>query len=454
MPSPNPPSSDEDRLPRTLGVWSGALLLIGLTIGSGIFRVPATVAAETGSSGAMMLVWVVGGGVALCGALSVAELGAMFPRAGGTYVFLREAYGPLPAFLYGWSELLVIRPASLGAVALICAEYAGAIAPLPLSPPVLAALLIALLTAAACRSLEWSTALQNATSAAKVAALAGLTLALFLLGDPALGAWSEPLSLAPGSWGGAGVALVAVLWAYDGWADTTAMAGEMRDAGRTLPRALLAGTLAVVGVYLAVNAAYLYVLPAARVAASPLVAADAATRVVGSAGAALVSALVVLSTFGALGAAVITGARILFAMAADGLLFRPVATVHPRYHTPYVAVLVTGIMAIGYVSLRGFEQLAGLFVLGMWPFYVLVVAGVMVLRRTRPELPRPYRVAGYPAVPLLFLLASALLLGSSLVEQPATTLYGFAVIALGVPVYLVRARAPAQSSSSTVERKR
>ena len=439
-----PPQS----LTRRLSAVDGAVLLIGLTIGSGIFRVPSAVALDAGSVGAVAMLWLLGGVIALFGALSLAELAVMHPRAGGLYVFLREAWGPLPAFLYGWTELLVVRPAALGALAMIFAEYAGAFRSLDATATRLLAIAgIVFVTLANLRSLALGSWLQGLTTIAKTLALAGLAAALFVLGDRADGALAAAPSFAPRSWGGMGIALIAVLWAYDGWADTTAMAGEMRDPSRTIPRALIGGVLAVIAIYLVVNAAYLWVLPVATIAASPLVATDAAGRVLGEAGRALISALVSLSAFGALAAAIITGPRILFALARDGLFFARVASVHPRYGTPWVATLVAGGLGVAYVSVRSFEQLAGAFVLGVWPFYVLAVAGVIVLRLRRPLAERPYRTAGYPFVPIVFLLASALLLGNALIEQTGLTLFGFGVILAGVPVFvawrLVAARRPA-----------
>lgn len=429
-------SMPERTLTRRLGAVSGAALLVGLTIGSGIFRVPGAVASEVGSVGAIALVWAIGGGIALFGALSLAELAVMYPRAGGLYVFLREAYGPLPAFLYGWTELLVARPAALGALAMIFAEYAGAFWGLEdTAIRVLAAGGIVLVTLANLRSVDLGAGLQAVTTVAKVGAIVALAVALLALGDPSTGALADAPSFAPASWGGFGVALVAVLWAYDGWADTTAMAGEMRDPGRTIPRALMGGTLTVIGIYLIVNAAYLWVLPSGAIAGSTLVASDAAARTLDARGALAIGALVSLSAFGALAAAIITGPRILYALAADGLFFSRVAAVHPRYDTPWVAVLVCGTLGVAYVSVRSFEQLAGAFVLGVWPFYALAVAGVIVLRHRRPAVERSYRTAGYPLVPLAFLLASALLLGNALVEQTGLTLFGFAIILSGVPVY-------------------
>ena len=399
---------------------------------------PSTVAADVGTPGAIAIVWVLGGVISLFGALSLAEVAVMYPRAGGLYVFLREAYGPLPAFLYGWTELLITRPAALGALAMIFAEYAGAFAGFDdLRVRLLAGGAIAALTLVNLRSVAAGTGVQNVTTVAKALALVLLAGALLARGDRAQGALASTPAFMPSSWGGFGVALIAVLWAYDGWADVTAMSGEMRDPQRTIPRALLGGTLVVIAIYLVVNTAYLWVLPASAMAGSAMVASDAAARTMGPAGAAVIGALVALSAFGALAAAVITGPRILYALAADGLFFARVASVHPRYRTPWLATLVTGALGIAWVSVRSFEQLAGAFVLGVWPFYALAVAGVIVLRIRRPAAERAYRAAGYPFVPLAFLLASALLLGNALVEETSLTLFGFGVILAGVPVFAV-----------------
>jgi amino acid transporter len=419
-------------------VWSAAAVLVGSTIGSGIFRVPSTVAADVGAVGAMMLLWVLGALVALFGALTIAELAALFPRTGGIYVFLREAYGPLPAFLFGWTELLVIRPSALGAIAMLFAEYVQEFLPLTdLHVRMVAAGAIVLLAAANIRSVSWGAAVQNASTAAKVLALVGVALLAFVLGDGSTGALASAPEFTPLSWGGFGVALIAVMWAYDGWADLTFMAGEVRDPGRTLPRALLGGTAAIVVIYLIVNAAYLYVLPADEMAGSVLVAADAARRILGDAGASLIAAMVMLSAFGALNGSTMTGPRIFYAMADDGLFFRPIAAVHPRYQTPWLAIGLAALLGVGYVSIRSFEQLADSFILGIWPFYALAVGAVFLLRRKRPDLERPYRTVGYPVVPAVFLIASVAMLLNSLVEQPGATLFGFGIIASGVPVFYV-----------------
>ena len=447
LPPQGAPDTVGDRLPRRLGVWSAAAVLVGSTIGSGIFRVPSVVAGDVGTVGSIALLWILGGLVALVGALTIAELAVMFPRSGGIYVFLREAYGPLPAFLFGWTELVVIRPSALGAIAMLFAEYVEEFVPMSgMGVRVVAAGAILLLAAANIRSVDWGAVVQNLSTVAKVAALVGLAGLAFLLGDPSQGALTGPIELSPTSWGGFGVALIAVLWAYDGWADLTFMGGEVRDPSRTLPRALLGGTLAIIAIYMVVNAAYLFVLSVDDMSGRPLVAADAARRIFGEPGAAVVAAMVMMSAFGALNGATMTGPRIFFAMADDGLFFRPIARVHPTWRTPWAAIALAAALGIGYVSLRTFEQLADSFILGIWPFYALAVGAVFRLRRTRPDHPRPYRTVGYPWVPLLFLVASIAMLLNAVVEQPASTLFGFGLILLGVPVYYgwrAFARAPA-----------
>jgi APA family basic amino acid/polyamine antiporter len=431
-----PHTARADELPRRLGLVSAAAVLIGSTIGSGIFRVPSTVAAHVGTVGSITLLWVLGAVVALFGALTLAELAVLFPRSGGIYVFLREAYGPLPAFLFGWTELLVIRPSALGAIAMLFAEYLGALVPIgPGAVRVAAAAAILLLAAVNVRSVTWGAAVQNASTAAKALALTGLALLTFALGDGSGGAFAQPIGFAPLSWGGFGLALVSVMWAYDGWADLTFLGSEVRDPARTFPRALLGGTAVVVVIYLVVNAAYLWVLTVPEMADRPLVAADAARSFLGPAGASVVAAMVMVSAFGALNGATMTGPRILFAMADDGLFFRPVAAVHPTWRTPWGAILLAAGLGVGYVSVRSFEQLADAFILGIWPFYALAVGAVFILRRDRPDLERPYRTAGYPFVPLVFLIASLAMLLNALLEQPRSTLFGFGIILLGVPVF-------------------
>jgi basic amino acid/polyamine antiporter, APA family len=428
------PDAWGERLPRCLGLGSAIAVLVGITIGSGIFRVPAGTASALGVPGAVLATWVLGGAVALTGALTVAELAAALPRSGGVFAFLLEAFGPLPAFLFGWSELTVLRAAALGAIATIFAEYLGYF--LHFDPPTVRRVAAVAIVAIGCLNYV------GVRAAAAVTTL--ITLAKFsaigLLGVLAFAAGQGSTSHFAPAWG-AGVsfsllatALVPVMWTYDGWADLAFMSGEVKDPGRTLPRALILGTLAIVAIYLLINAAYLYLLPLNEIAASKLVAATAAERipVLGNGGA-LVSGLVMVSCFGALNASMMVGSRIFFAMADRGLFFRGVARVSPSFQTPSVAIWLATGLGVVYVLLNDFQQLANKFILGIWPFYVLAVAGVYVLRRTRPDLPRPYRTVGYPVVPALFLLASAGMVVNALITDPVNTGITFGIILAGVP---------------------
>jgi amino acid transporter len=426
-----------DRLPRSLGVWSAAAVLVGSTIGSGIFRTPANVAADVGTVGAVALVWILGGLVAVFGALTLAELATMYPRSGGVFVYVREGFGPMPAFLFGWTEMIVIRPSALGAIAMIFAEYMQTFVKMSDGQiRLVAAIAIVILGGLNVFSLRYAALLENVTTAAKVMALLGLTVLAFVFGKFSSGALAGGhFAFSPTSWAGFGIALVSVMWAYDGWADLTFVAGEVKDPSRNLPRALLWGVATIVVVYLAINLAYLWVLPMDVMAHSPLVASDTAIRIFGQAGAAIVAALVMLSAFGALNGSMMTGPRIFWAMADENLFFKPVAAVHPRFRTPHVAIGMAVVLGVLYVSLRTFEQLADQFILGIWPFYALAVAAVFVLRKRAPHADRPYRTAGYPLVPLVFLIASVAMLGNALFTAPGPTMICFGVILAGIPVY-------------------
>ena len=440
--SPVAPATDRwgDRLPRRLGFWSAVAVLVGSTIGGGIFRTPAVIAERVPAPLPMFSVWVLGGLLALCGALTYAELAALFPRSGGVYVYIREGFGRLPAFLFGWTELVLIRASALGAIATPFAEYLlrsiGRDPALPENAGLVhyvAAAAIAVTAALNYYGVRWSALVLNLTTGAKYGALLVLVLLAFLVGH---GDWTHFTAAAgPVAPGLFGLALVSVLWAYDGWGDLSFVGGEVRDPERNLPRALVVGTAGIIAIYLLVNAAYLYLLPLGQMARSPLVAADAAQAVLGRIGVGAVTVVVMLATFSTLVGSILTAPRIFFAMADDGLFFRAIATVHPRYQTPSAAIVLTGCLGIGFVLMRTFEQLADQFVVAIFPFYALAAAAVFVLRRRRPDLPRPVRVLGYPVVPLLFVLASLLILGNALWAHPRETGFAFLIIGLGVPAY-------------------
>jgi APA family basic amino acid/polyamine antiporter len=448
QPSPTAvPLEAHSNLPRRLGFWTAIAVVIGDVIGSGIFRVPAAVATEVGSVPGIMLVWVLGGVITSCGALSLAELAAAMPKAGGVFVYLRETFGPGVAFLFGWTIMLA-EPAATAAIALVFAEYLGRLIPLtPTGIRLVAAAMILVVAAAGYRSVRGAGAIQSVATAGKVAAIIALVAAAFLLGDGNAGALGQGAASTATSirWNGVGLGLVAALWAYTAWHDLGFIAGEVRDPGRTLPRALVAGIGVVVLVYLAANAAYLYVLPFDTLRTSSLVASDTMVRVLGATGAAAVAVMVMVSTLGALNGRILVNPRVLYAMAVEGLLFRPLARVHPRFNTPHVAITVYTALALVFVWSRSFEQLIESFVLGTWPWLALAVAAVMVLRRRRPDLVRPYRTPGYPILPLVFIAGTLLVVATALLERPVTTLVGVGLTLLGVPLYLLRRRTGAKA---------
>jgi len=431
-----------ERMPRSVGLLNAVAVSIGITIGSGIFRVPATVAGLLHDPGSVILCWVLGGVMALCGALTFAELAASLPRSGGMFAYILEAFGPVPAFLFGWAELTVVRAAALGAIATIFAEYLGYFLPLTAGEvrevAALTIIVVGLLNYVGVRR---AAAVLSLTTYAKY----GAVVALGLLALSARGAtvahftplWSGAVSLSL-----VATALVPVMWTYDGWADVAMIGGEINDPQKTLPRALIAGSVSVALVYLLVNLAFIYVLPLPQMAGSKLIATTVATRIplLAGIGTGLIAGLVMLATFSGLNASMMVGARIFYAMGDRGLLFRAVARVSPRFDTPSVAIVICTALGVVYVLANDFAQLADKFILGIWPFYALTVAAVFVLRRRRPELPRPYRVWGYPIVPALFLLASAGMVANALVTDPANTGVTLLIIAIGLPVYWLRGR--------------
>lgn len=442
-----------ERLPRKLGLWSTIAVLVGSTIGSGIFRAPAAIAQHIDSVAVFALAWIAGGVVALAGALTFAELACMFPRSGGIYVYVREAFGRLPAFLFGWAELLILRPAAYGAISVTSAEYAWrmlgvdhAQAALTLGPVALSraqALAIAMIVTVGLinrRGLEFGAIVQNLSTALKVAALLGLVTIGLVLTPGALPVHAAPVAQEAAPAAAFVLAMVSILWAYDGWCDVGFVSGEIRDPQRALPRVFILGTAAVVGLYLAANFVYLKVVPLGRMVGSPLIAADVAAALLGPVGVTLVAAAVMISTFGTLNGSMMTGPRVFFAMAEDRLFFSALARVHPRHGTPTGSIMLSVALGAVFVSVRSFAELAEHFVIGIWPFYALSVAAVFVLRRRQPDRPRSYRTWGYPVVPLVFLAASLFLLISYAIQQPVVFAVDLLILAAGVPVYLLWSR--------------
>ena len=437
-------SAPTPALRRQLGLWSAIAVLVGSTIGSGIFRSPAGIAAKLPGPLPLMMVWVAGGLVAICGALTLAEIASVYPKTGGLYVHIKEGWGRLPAFLFGWSEFVVIRAASMGAVSITFAEYAlrvsgydPGVAPYSDYSHYLAAVAIAVTSIFNILGVRWGSLVQNITTVAKYGGLAFIILLAFSIGLPKTGGHFTP-AMPPGSFalGAFGLALVSALWAFDGWADLSFVGGEVKDPQKVLPKALIIGTLAVVVIYLLANLAYLSVFTVDEIAKSRLVAADVAQVLVGDWGVSFVAITVMLSTFGTLNGTLLTAPRIFFAMADDGLFFRALAKVHPKYETPYVAIITCAVLGIIFVLARNFEQLADAFVTAIVPFYALGVASVYVLRRKVGYQP-PFRTPGYPVVPALFILSSIFLIANALhdVSSRWATIGVFGAILAGIPVY-------------------
>lgn len=440
-------SSAPATLQRQVGLWSAIAIVIGTTIGSGIFRSPASIADKLPGPLPLALIWVTGGFLALCGALSFAELGSQYPRTGGVYAFVKEGFGRLPAFLFGWAEITVIRAAAVGAIATTFAAYfLRAIGEPTEYARYVAAVAIIVMGTVNILGVKWGTLTINITTIAKYGGLLFIILVALALGLPKTGGHFTP-AMPEGSISTSafGLALVSVLWAYDGWGDLSYVAGEVKDPQRTLPRALIIGTIAIIVIYLLANVAYLSVLtvdemrhglPGATPGADRLVAADVAQRVLGQPGVAFVGITVMLSTFGSLTASLFASPRIFFAMAEDGLFFRKVASVHPKFGTPHVAIGINIVLAVVFVLIRTFDQLADAFVTAIIPFYALAVAAMFVVRR-RPGYAPPFRSPGYPVVPALFVLSTIYLLANALIDPSSrvATAITLGVVLTGIPVY-------------------
>jgi amino acid transporter len=444
MPDPISIEENTSALGRRIGFWTAVGILVGSTIGSGIFRSPAGLAAKLPGPVPLLLIWVVGGLFALCGALTLAEASSAYPRTGGVYAFIKEAWGRLPAYLFGWSELVMIRAAALGGISTTFAEYLirvtgndPTVAPYSTYTHWLAAAAIFFAGVASYTGIRRAGALVNVMTSAKVLGLLAIIVIALAIGLPRTGGHYTP-AIPPGSFSIAafGLALVSVLWVYDGWADVSFIAGEVKDPTRNLPRVLITGTLGIIVIYLLANLAYLAVLSVDEIAASPLVAADVAERILGTPGASFVSIVVMISTFGTLNAVMITGPRVIYATAADGMLFKPLGRVHPRFGTPHVSIATVTMIGVIFVMMGTFSQLTDAFVTAIVPFYAMAVASVFAFRR-RANYNPTFRVPLYPVVPALFILSTIFLLGNAIIDPSSrwATLGVLGGILLGIPVY-------------------
>ncbi len=435
-------------LPRTIGFWGASGVMVGVMIGSGIFRTPAAIADQLGSPWVILLLWVAGGVLSLFGALTYSELACMHPESGGVYVFLREGYGRCLAFVFGWTYMLITKPLAAAGIAVVFSEHvlrlfgvevaAGSDPSARMRLITIGALVV--LTAINVRGMVLGAGVALVLTLIKVAALSAIVVLGLAIGG------GDAANLRGDSGGTTLMAaltpvMFAILWTYDGWSDVGAIAGEVRDPQRRLPLIYLTGTAGVMVLYLGVNAVYMWMMPLGEMRNVATVAPWVMDRLVGPAGGVAVTALVVISTLGSTHGSIMTGGRVTFAQSRDGLLFAFLSAVHPRYHTPAVALWVQLALSCAAVWFVGtFEKLAGGFVFTMWIFYGLAGAAVFILRARRPDAPRPYRCWGYPVVPAVFVAAALGMTVLSIIEDRDGTLPWLAVLAAGVPAYVVWSR--------------
>jgi APA family basic amino acid/polyamine antiporter len=448
----SPPT--EIGLKRDLGLWGAAAIVVGTVIGSGIFLVPSTMIQNVGSTRMLFVVWIAGGLLSLFGALSYAELAAALPEAGGEYVFLREAYGPIWGFLYGWTQMWVAKSGSIATLATgffiyltnFRPELGGVwtTIPLPLGEggqpleirygQLLAMCVIAVLALVNYFGVKVGGDLQIIVTIIKVGLIGAIIVTGLTLGKGNLGNFSAS-SPAIGGAAGFFAALVAALWAYDGWNNVSMVSSEIQNPQRNLPLALIVGTLAVITIYLLTNIAYFYVLTPADVAASPRVAGEMMRRVLGNWGADAVSVAAMISILAALNGSILSGSRVPYAMARDRRFFASVARVHPMHRTPSVSILLLSAWAALLVLSGRYDQLYTYVIFASSILYGMATASVIVLRRKRPNMVRPYRTLGYPWVPITFVLAISCLVASTLFKSPRESFMGLGLILIGLPFY-------------------
>ena len=441
MPTDSAAKTVESRpaaLVRQLSVLDSTSLVMGVIIGSGIFLVPGSIARQLPALSTVIAVWIVGGFLSVLGGLALAELGASIPRAGGLYVYIERAYGRPAGFIYGWMGLAIVNSGSVATMAVGVGSYVASIAHLtPLQQKLFQICVLAVFTAINCFGVKAGKWVQNVLSLTKLGGLLLMTVVLLLHG--------HRVNLSSDFWPGTGqfhfgafgIALIAVLWAYDGWHTLSFAAGEVRDPTRTIPLSLMLGTLACVVVYLLANLAYYSVLAPSAIRASDRVAAVAVTTAAGSVAGMVLTILISISILGAINGSTFSTPRATMAMANDGLFFRAFGRVSPRYHTPTVALIAHGIWAAVLTLLGTFQELFTAVIFTAWIFYGLSVLGVIVLRIREPQLARPYKCPWYPFAPLLFVLATLWIVGNTIITDFKHALYGIALMAFGVPLYFL-----------------
>jgi basic amino acid/polyamine antiporter, APA family len=426
---------------RRLTLFDATMIVVSGIIGSGIFINPYVVAQKVGTPFLILAVWIAGGVIALFGAFVFAELSTVMPRVGGQYAFFREAFHPLAAFLHGWALLLIVQSGATAAVAVAFAEYVDRLLALPEgATPWLAASILLALAGFHALGIKPGAVLINLITFTKTLALAALIVGAFVLTGES-GVTFEPLT--PPDLGGLSLlsaffaGLVPAMFAYGGWQSLNYVSEEVREPERNLPRAILIGVFCVIAVYVSANVAYVHVLGAPALAATKTPVADVAARLMGETGAKAISLLIVVSTFGFMNLSLLSAPRVYYAMAADGLFFRSLARLSPRFHAPTAAILLQGALAAAYALTKTYDRLLSYAVFADWIFFAFTGIALIIFRRKLPAAPRPFPTPGYPWVPILFTLAGAGIVINIFFTDTANALMGVAIFALGVPVYFL-----------------
>ncbi len=442
MTEQNQPEQNRQELPRILGLWDGLALTIGAMIGSGIFRTPGNVAQPFISLGPALTLWISVGFLVLLGSLTFAELTAMFPRTGGLYVYLHKAYGKSTAFTFGWAQLILLRPASIGGLALVVAEFTNRALGLTLDIRIVSISTIVLLTLTNILGVQWGSLVMKICTAIKMLALIviiGLVFAIakgsFIHIEPffdfhTTGDKTFFAALAAG--------IVGVLWSYDGWVDTTYVAGEIKEPQKNVPRALIIGLAIVTVIYVLANLAYMYTLQPAALKASKSVAHDTIGLCIGNQFALLITIAIIISVLGTTNGTILTGARVVYAMSNDKLTFGFLGTKHSKFSSPITALIIQGTIASLLIAWNpSFEDLIGDFTFTMWIFYIAGACTIFIFRKTDPDAPRPYKVFLYPIVPLAFFMISTCMIINAVAVNPEQTGLRIVAIAAGYPIFFI-----------------
>jgi APA family basic amino acid/polyamine antiporter len=460
-------SSSQPTLIRGLGLLDSILLLVSGVIGSSIFLTAKDIAGPLPQPMLFLLVWVLGAVVSLCACFAFAELGSMFPDSGGQYIYLREAYGDLIAFLYGWMLFSVANGGTIAALSVASAAYVGRVLPIVSKEHIvfsvagiavsrahlLGLVLIAILTYVNVVGLRWGALLQNLSTWTKFTAMAAFVVLGFAIGK---GDWSNfrahgvglTMGLGPAQLISAlGVGLIAVYWAYDGWVYITWVAGEVKNPRRNVPLAMVLGVLAVGVIYVAMNMTYVYALPLTEIARHETIAHAAAAALFSPRAAVWLSLMIAISCFSAAATCTLSGARVYLAMAQDGVFFKRMAVIHPKWRTPAFSLIGQGIWAAALTLSGRYDQLYTYVIFGMTLSYTLTVVGMFLLRWKRPELPRPYRCTGYPWLPAIYVVIGAAWILNTIIKRPLEAFWSTAIVLIGVPGYLYWKRASRKATA-------